>query len=258
VNGALAAATGWDARLDADGARARRNLNTEQRATTDELLRRGREAGIQALALTGSTARGSRTAISDLDYYVIGPRLGLDDLSGELDVVTDSEDGFFERLRRGDDFAQWTLRFGCVLLDPDGVMRRGAELVQREQLWPDAEDKLARVDALADLAEKVIRIGDREAGQEHVRAALTALARGLLLIEHVFPLARAELPAQLVVVGESVLGRALDRTIRRELGLEDLTYELSLIHGRRAARDSADRSKIREHGPEGRVRKPSD
>jgi hypothetical protein len=188
-----------------------------------------RRREIQALALTGSTARARRTRISDLDYHVVGPRLDLDGLPGDLDVVTDSEDEFFDRLRRGDDFAQWTVRLGCILLDKDGVMRCGAELMRRERLWPDPTDKLRRAPPLAELAEKVMRIGDREAGQEHLRAALTARARGVLLARHVFPLSRAELPGQLASIGETALARALDRAIHRELPLEELKEHLRLI-----------------------------
>jgi hypothetical protein len=140
----LAVVPSWRERLVADAARADRYQDAAQRAATAELLRRGAETGIRALALTGSTARGMRTEISDLDYHVVGPKLDLRGLSGELDVVTDSEEGFFDRLARGDDFAQWTLRLGCILLDKDGVMQRGAELIRRDRLWPDPAEAGAR------------------------------------------------------------------------------------------------------------------
>jgi hypothetical protein len=225
------AVSGWDARLAADAARAARNQNAEQAALTAELLRRGRAAGIEALALTGSTARRRRTAISDLDYHVIGPRLEIGDLPGELDVVTDSAASFAARIAGGDDFAQWTVRFGCVLLDEAGTMRAGWEAVERDDLWPDADEKLRHAAPLADLAEKVIGIEDPGAGQEHVRAALTALARGLLLRARVFPLARAELGGQLGAIGEPALGAALDRTIHASLDLDELGLALDLVRG---------------------------
>lgn len=160
------------------------------------------------------------------------PQLKVRDLSGEVDIVTDTEQRFFDRLTSGDDFAQWTLRFGCVLLDDRGVMRRGAELISRRELWPDPADKVRRVKQLAELADKVLRTGDGDAGQEHLRAALTAMARGALLARGVFPLARAELPLQLHTVGEPELAAALERAIRESLVGRELSQYLGQLRDR--------------------------
>jgi hypothetical protein len=67
--------------------------------------------------LTGSTARGTRTPISDLDYHLIRPPISKDDLSHELDLHVVSPDQLRIHLRDGDDFTQWSLRFGCVVFD---------------------------------------------------------------------------------------------------------------------------------------------
>lgn len=75
------------------------------------------QAGALAFAVTGSTARGRRSEISDLDYYVIGPRLPHDDLIEDVDVFAIDEVGLWRKLSEGDDFVQWTLRYGCVIFD---------------------------------------------------------------------------------------------------------------------------------------------
>jgi hypothetical protein len=56
------------------------------RTITDTVLRRALEAGAETFALTCSTARNCQSAISDLDYHVVGPRPRTDDLHAEVDV----------------------------------------------------------------------------------------------------------------------------------------------------------------------------
>jgi hypothetical protein len=228
----MSLAQDWQQRIAGDLVRAASTQTPEQRYVADELVCRARAAGASAVVLTGSTARRRRTPISDLDYHVIGPRFEFADLTPELDVVTDGEERFFERLRSGDDFAQWSVRFGCVLIDDEQVLREGAELIERYRLWPDAGERIERSLVLADLAEKVLAIGDEDAGQEHVRAALTAAARGILLEDRIFPLARAELPAQLCIVGEEKLASALELSIHADLQLTESSGYVELVRQR--------------------------
>jgi hypothetical protein len=73
-----------------------------------QVMGRSLASGALAFALTGSTARGCRTAISDLDYHVVGPRPDVSDLPGEVDVYASIGDQLWTKLRNGDDFIQWT------------------------------------------------------------------------------------------------------------------------------------------------------
>lgn len=220
----------WGARLRDDRHRARRNQTSAQLSVTNEVVQRAMASDALAVALTGSTARAQRTAISDLDYHVVGPRPNLVGLPGDVDVVADPLERFQRRLVDGDDFIHWTLRYGCVLEDPYGVMRAAHERIQREDLWPDFAPKFERASALAGLAERVLAIEDRDAAQEHVRASLTSLARGLLLAAGTFPLARAELPAQLHVAGRHGLAEWLSRSIYDQLSLDELRDALVAVH----------------------------
>lgn len=224
--------TSWEVRLAADRDRAATHQSPELQQITAEVLDRAVRAGSLALVLTGSTARGGRTAISDLDYHLVGERPDLGRLPGDVDLVADSLERFQRRLDEGDDFVHWTVRHGCVVYDPHGVICEASRHIEREGLWPDAGRKFERAAALADLAEKVLAIQDRDAAQEHTRAALTSLARGLLLDGDTFPLARSELPAQLRDVGQSEPAAWLRRTIYESLTLSQLQTALMVVQVR--------------------------
>lgn len=78
----------------------------------------------------------------------------------------------------------------------------------------------------------MVESGDHDAGVEQVRTALSLIARWRLLEDGQFPLARAELPAQLDALGHTRLAIDLDATIHdapplRQLGLSvEAAYDL--------------------------------
>lgn len=216
----------WAAKLADDAARARLNQTPAQRQVTVEVLKRAVDAGAQSVALTGSTARNRRTQISDLDYHLVGPRPDVSDLPGDVDLYVGMPDRFWRKLRSGDDFVQWTLRFGCILFDA-GPFRDGLRVIATEGIWPNGESKLARIPELTGLAQRLIKMGDRDAGQDQVRAALTAFARGLLLTAGVFPLSRSELPGQLKAIGRHDVASRLADSVYRQLSLAELEEALT-------------------------------
>lgn len=212
----------WQQRIQADRERAARNQSPELVRITEVLERRARDLGAAAFVLTGSTARARRTSVSDLDYHLVGDsRPDLSDLSGEIDLYTDSTARFEEKLRSGDDFPHWTVRFGCVLWD-SGVIRESSEWIERTKSWPDADRKLRQARDSMRFAEGLIESGDYDAALEQCRSALSILSRGLLLGNGTFPLARDELPGQIAELGESDLAEALHRSIHDRPPLEML------------------------------------
>lgn len=220
----------WQQRLQRDQEVAVRHQSAEQQAITEVLMSRSRESGASAFALTGSTARAQRTAISDLDYHVIGERPLHSDLPDDVDVYATDLPGFWRKLNQGDDFVQWTLRYGCVLFD-QGAFHQGMQHLASEDLWPSPKLKFARLAEHIRLARRLISMGDRDAAQDQVRATLTSVSRGLLLSARVFPLARAELPQQLTAIGLPELGQALRQSIGSELTLDQLSQALDLVDG---------------------------
>lgn len=218
----------WQERLDSDRRRAQAVQTTAQRAFTETVVERALAVGAEAVALTGSTVRMRRTAISDLDYHVVGPRPQVSDLPGDVDIYASDRDAFWKKLRGGDDFVQWTLREGCILVDSD-IFRDGLRAIAVEGLWPNPGPKLERLPAHMKIVGRLLAMGDRDAAQAELRAALTSAARAVLLGAEVFPLARAELPEQLRMVGAERLGEALRVTIDTEPSLEDLQRFLDVL-----------------------------
>jgi hypothetical protein len=233
--GALARLAPWDAdawaeRLRVDRERAASNQSAELAAITEVAIERARDAGAAAMVLSGSTARGRRTRVSDVDYHVIGassPRVT--DLPVDIDLYADDVHRFWAKLRRGDDFAHWSDWYGCVLFD-SGVIREAATLISEQNAWPDADRKLRQARNALNFAEQVAEIGDYGAALEQTRGALSLVARWELLSSGVFPLARDELAGQLEKLGKTRLAVDLRRSIRERPSLDDLRN--ALIHAR--------------------------
>jgi hypothetical protein len=198
------------------------------RAAHDLVCVRAQEAGADALLLTGSTVRGARTSISDLDYHVIGMTVPHDDLPADLDVHVVSADLFRTRLEEGDDFTQWSLRFGLVIFD-SGIISDSRRLIEQRGLWPDVSRKADQAIKSLEIATAMVQSGDQDAAVEQVRTALTLAARWQLLAAGRFPLSRAELPSQLDEIGLSDLAVGLAATINGYPRPEQLSAFLNVV-----------------------------
>jgi predicted nucleotidyltransferase len=218
----------WSARLREDEARATRNQPAWIASISAEIVRRAIGGGADGVVLTGSTARGARTRISDIDYWIVGDRVDALDLSLDADIRATTPDLVSEKLRRGDSFTHWALREGCVLYDR-GVVREAFTEILHGGLWPDTLHLNRQGHKLLAFSQAVIESGDVEAAREQVRAAVSLLARAWLLDRQVFALSRAELPEQLQSEGEPEAGTILATTIHDDLGLDELAVAVAGI-----------------------------
>ncbi len=218
---------GWSARLQEDRHRAAELQIPSQRQATETLLQRALALGAEAVALTGSTVRGRRTVMSDLDLMVVGQRPHLGGIQEDVDVYAASTKAFWERLLDGDDYIQWTLRFGCILHD-DGILQAASRYIQENGLVPSAERKLIQAHRGLSLAWSVLESNDLEAAREQCRATLTTIARWLLLANGEFPLSRDELSDQVLALGCFDLAAALHRLIHCEPCSDELHTGLEL------------------------------
>jgi hypothetical protein len=218
---------GWTARLRQDRCLASKLQTRSQRQATDTLLRRALALGAEAVALTGSTVRKQRTVMSDLDLMVVGKRPTLDGIQEEVDIYAASAKAFWERLLAGDDYIQWTLRFGCILHD-DGILHAASRHIEENRLTPSAERKLTQAGRGLTLAWRVLESGDTEAAREQCRAALTTIARWLLIANGEFPLSRDELSDQLLALGCADLAAALHGLIHSAPSNDELRVCLKL------------------------------
>jgi predicted nucleotidyltransferase len=217
----------WDARLKDDRRRAVALQTPAQREATETILQRALVLGAEAVVLTGSTVRARRTAMSDLDFMVVGERPDVSGVHEDVDVYAAGADAFWKRLDAGDDYIQWTLRFGCILHD-DGILQAASRHIEENGLTPSAERKLTQARRGLSLARLVLESGDLEAAREQGRAALTTVARWLLIANGVFPLSRDELSDQVLTLGYFDLAAALDRLIHVQPCREELLTGLEI------------------------------
>ncbi len=218
----------WARRLERDAGGIARRLPRDLLELHSAVVARARDAAAHGLILSGSTARSRRTPISDLDYHLIGPPIFTRDLSSQLDLHALTPSELDAHILAGDDFVQWSLRFGLIVFD-DGHLRRATTLIATSKPWPDADRKRQHAAKSIDLARRMVASGDQDAAQEQVRTALSLAARAQLLGAGVFPGARDELSHQLAEIGLHHVGEALASTIHADnipLSELDLAVEL--------------------------------
>jgi hypothetical protein len=226
VDSQVRTARAWEQRGRADRDSAHRRIPDRLRSLHDAVVGRARKAGAHSLILSGSTARGRRTEISDLDYHLIGDTIPTRDLSTELDLHVVSPEKLRAEILEGDDFVQWSIRFGLLLFD-DGTVLDAARLLVDERPWPDFERKAEHATKSLDLARRVVETGDSDGGLIQVRTALSLTARAYLLSIGQFPFSRAELPNQLAAAGRPEAAAALEACIYGEPSLEALAKDVS-------------------------------
>ncbi|MCP9490242.1 MAG: hypothetical protein MSC31_10250 [Solirubrobacteraceae bacterium MAG38_C4-C5] len=206
-------AEAWERRLRADGELVEHLVPDALRDLHGLVVARAKQVGARALILSGSTARGCRTGISDLDYHLVGNKIVTRDLPAELDMHVLSPEEVKTAILDGDDFIQWSLRFGRIVFD-DGALFKAIRLMAERRPWPDVERKRDHAAKSLDLARRVVESGDQDGALVQVRTGLSLAARAYLLSNSEFPMSRAELPGQLVAAGETEAAGALQACIQ--------------------------------------------
>lgn len=179
-----------------------------------ELLRRvDAGSGHKAVVLVGSWARGAGVRlVSDLDVLVVDGRTPIPPPPPEVQLLPATLTDLRARVLAGDEFLQWSLRYGIPLAGKAFWHQLRDELLP-VAVWPNPEMKREQAEKRYRTGQALLDIGDLDAAQEEARMALSHLARAHLLSRGVFPLSRPELPSQLRTVGESGLAAALEDTI---------------------------------------------
>lgn len=196
------------------------------------LLRNADATFEAAVVLVGSAAREeAMSASSDIDIVTIGVDVPKP-TPPRIQVLTLSDEGLRKRVRDGDDFAQWALRFGKPLAGRAYWRRLRRDLLAQAS-WPNHERKREQAAVRLAFADALATMGDDDAASEELRFALSHIARARLLETHVFPLARSELVQQLRAIGDDELSGALARVGGdSELDTEELNQILQLAHNR--------------------------
>jgi hypothetical protein len=164
--------------------------------------------------LVGSVARRANTPTSDIDVLLIGPRrLPQVVTPPGVQVFTMTRDQFIERLRAGDDFPHWALRYGKVLADDSQWWNRALDDAAAKA-WPSWQRKLDQAAQRLSFAVRLASAKDYEHAQEEYLLATRHFARALLLWNKVFPLSQPELPGQLRKLGRREVADVLDSLVK--------------------------------------------
>jgi hypothetical protein len=178
---------------------------------TQEFLEGVRSANDGAdisIILIGSVARSTQTSQSDLDLLVIGeaPPI-LKRRPDRLHVQALTVARFRERLRAGDDFAAWCVRYGVPILISDSWLQ--VVKSPEAETWPDWHKKLRHAARRLTLASTLVETDDLTAAAEEMLYSSSHTARAILLKAGVFPLSRPEIIGQLGDLGEHGLAKLL-------------------------------------------------
>jgi len=174
--------------------------------------------GVQiSVILIGSVARSTHTSQSDLDLLVLGDQPPVVERHpDQLHVQALTIEQFADRLRAGDDFAAWCVRFGVPLLTSSGWL----EIVSSSDaaIWPDWHKKIRHAARRLTLAATLLETGDLVATAEEMLYAVAHTGRAILLKNGMFPLSRPEIISQLRETGYEHLAKLL-----QELSYEEAT-----------------------------------
>ena len=152
------------------------------------------------VVLVGSGARGVRNPRSDIDVLVLhgdDRRIRLK-RPGDVHLQQDSRSRFLKRLKDGDDYPGWALRFGTPLRDPGGWWAAHAAAEIENPHWPNWRPKVEHARKRIRMAFELLEVGDVDAASEELLFAASHVARAVLLKQGVFPplASRAAVAAQ--------------------------------------------------------------
>lgn len=167
-----------------------------------------------SVILIGSVARSTHTSQSDLDLLVISDRPPLVERHPDrLHVQALTTQQFAKRLRAGDDFAAWCVRYGVPIVPAKPWL----DIVNSAEaaIWPDWHKKVRHAARRLTLAGALLETGDLAAAGEEMLYAVSHTARGILLKARIFPLSRPEIISQLRDANHQRLAKIL----------EDLSYQ---------------------------------
>jgi Nucleotidyltransferase domain len=167
-----------------------------------------------AVILIGSVARSTHTSQSDLDLLIVGDQLPVVERQPDrLHVQRLTTQQFMERLRAGDDFAAWCVRYGVPIM----ASKPWLDIVASPEaaIWPDWHKKIGHAARRLTLAAALLETGDIPAAGEEMLYAASHTARAILLKNKIFPLSRPEIISQLREAGHERLAKVV----------QDLSYE---------------------------------
>jgi len=177
-----------------------------------------------SVILIGSVARSTQTSQSDLDLLVVAEKTPVVRRHPDrLHVQTLTMKQFADKLRSGDDFAAWCVRYGVPLLASSGWLQIVSS--SDASTWPDWHKKVRHAGRRLTLACTLLETDDLTAAAEEMLYAVSHTARAILLKAGLFPLSRPEIIGQLIETGQVRLAKLL----------QELSYEEPTRHSLKRA-----------------------
>lgn len=181
-----------------------------------------------AVILIGSVARSTHTSQSDLDLLIVSDQPVLVDRRPDrLHVQALTTQQFMDRLRGGDDFVAWCVRYGVPIVSSKSWLHIIAS--PEAAIWPDWHTKVRHAARRLTLAATLLQTRDIAAAGEEMLYAASHTARAILLKSGIFPLSRPEIINQLREAGHERLGRVLEELSYDPPTREALTRDLMYI-----------------------------
>jgi len=181
-----------------------------------------------SVILVGSVARSTHTSQSDLDLLVVGGQPPLVERHPDrLHVQALTTKQFTERLRAGDDFAAWCVRYGVPLVACSSWLQIVGS--PDAAIWPDWHKKIRHAARRLTLAATLLETGDIVAATEEMLYAVSHTSRAILLKNGIFPLSRPEIISQVRDTGYQHLGKLLQELSYDEPTTEALNRDLLYI-----------------------------
>jgi Nucleotidyltransferase domain len=187
---------------------------TYTRLTTEfvDSLRSSNPNTPHCVILIGSVARGTETSQSDLDLLVLSDRdIRVPRTDPQLHVQFVREGLFREKLRAGDDFAAWCIRFGVPVISSEAWLSLANS--PEATIWPEWRKKVVHAARRLLLATTMLDTEDKDAAAEETLYAASHTARAILLNARIFPLSRPEMIQQLQDGGHQPLAEILKQLI---------------------------------------------
>jgi len=201
--------------------------HSEIQAVTEELSKL--LTGPVAIVLIGSVARNCATPRSDVDILVVGETTPTFKIrSPDFEFHPFDTTRFLTRLRNGDDFPNWCIRYGIPLAGRrywESILHKGEDAI-----WPDWKRKITVAARRVLACQLSLSTEDKESAGESALFACDHLIRGLLLRERIFPLSRPELVQQIRPYAPQ-LGNCLLRLLHKSARNMDFRHVLSPLLG---------------------------
>lgn len=153
---------------------------------------------LSAAVLIGSTARLTRTPVSDIDFLVIANASEEWEIASdqEFNLIVLSKEDFEQRYLECDDFVLSALQNGILLFDTNYLI----DFFKKPLPFPTRQKIVEKKKAIRGLVSRIydfLKIDDTENALLDLRHALSQAARIVLLDAGEIPRSRAELPYQL-------------------------------------------------------------